>query len=234
MLSFSWALRRSSGICVTQWRFSSCECLDSGDLADAEIVVDCSHFPGTKATFKAHKMILAVQNGHVLRRLRQGRPRSHHRLARGRHQRPLEHVRRPLFGSVSLSADVEIVVDCSHFPGTKATFKAHKMILAVQNGVFMAVFYGDFAKEDRVVITDLHAEGIRGLLRPLFGSVSLSADVEIVVDCSHFPGTKATFKAHKMILAVQNGVFMAVFYGDFAKEDRVVITDCTRKASEAS
>ncbi|KAL1483521.1 hypothetical protein MTO96_033124 [Rhipicephalus appendiculatus] len=62
-------------------------------------------------------------------------------------------------------ADVEIVVDCSHFPGTKATFKAHKMILAVQNEVFRAMFYGDFAKEDRVVITDLHPEGIRGLLR---------------------------------------------------------------------
>lgn len=62
-------------------------------------------------------------------------------------------------------ADVEIVVDCSHFPGTKATFKAHKMILAVQNEVFRAMFYGEFAKEDRVVITDLHPEGVRGLLR---------------------------------------------------------------------
>lgn len=62
-------------------------------------------------------------------------------------------------------ADVEILVDCSLFPGTKATFKAHKMILAVQNEVFRAMFYGDFAKEDRVVITDLHPEGIRGLLR---------------------------------------------------------------------
>lgn len=62
-------------------------------------------------------------------------------------------------------ADVEIVVDCSHFPGTKATFKAHKMILAVQNEVFKAMFYGDFVKEDRVVITDLHPQGIRGLLR---------------------------------------------------------------------
>ncbi|XP_037522527.1 BTB/POZ domain-containing protein 6-like [Rhipicephalus sanguineus] len=62
-------------------------------------------------------------------------------------------------------ADVEILVNSSHFPGTKATFKAHKMILAVQNEVFRAMFYGDFAKEDRVVITDLHPEGVRGLLR---------------------------------------------------------------------
>ncbi|XP_075726111.1 BTB/POZ domain-containing protein 6-like [Rhipicephalus microplus] len=61
-------------------------------------------------------------------------------------------------------ADVEIVVDSSHFPGTKATFKAHKMILALQNEVFKVMFYGDFAKEDRIVITDLHPEGVRGLL----------------------------------------------------------------------
>ncbi|KAL1475989.1 hypothetical protein MTO96_036870 [Rhipicephalus appendiculatus] len=67
-------------------------------------------------------------------------------------------------------ADVEILVDCSHFPGTKATFKAHKMILAVQNEVFRAMFYGDFAKEDRVVITDLHPEGVHGLLRQEVGS----------------------------------------------------------------
>ncbi|KAL1475990.1 hypothetical protein MTO96_036871, partial [Rhipicephalus appendiculatus] len=65
-------------------------------------------------------------------------------------------------------ADVEILVDCSHFPGTRATFKAHKMILAVQNEVFRAMFYGDFAKEDRVVITDLHPEGVRGLLRHFY------------------------------------------------------------------
>ncbi|KAL1483503.1 hypothetical protein MTO96_033135 [Rhipicephalus appendiculatus] len=62
-------------------------------------------------------------------------------------------------------ADVEILVDRSDFPDTKATFKAHKMILAVQNEAFRAMFYGDFAKEDRVIITDLHPEGVRGLLR---------------------------------------------------------------------
>ncbi|XP_037521352.1 BTB/POZ domain-containing protein 6-B [Rhipicephalus sanguineus] len=39
------------------------------------------------------------------------------------------------------------------------------MIMALQNDVFRAMFYGDFAKEDRVVITDLHPEGVRGLLR---------------------------------------------------------------------
>ncbi|KAL1474405.1 hypothetical protein MTO96_037999 [Rhipicephalus appendiculatus] len=62
-------------------------------------------------------------------------------------------------------ADVEIAVKPTHFPGESATFKAHKMIMALQNDVFRAMFYGDFAKEDRVVITDLHPEGVRGLLR---------------------------------------------------------------------
>lgn len=62
-------------------------------------------------------------------------------------------------------ADVEILVDSCHFPGQRATFKAHKMILALQNDVFKAMFYGDFAKEDSILITDLHPEGVRGLLR---------------------------------------------------------------------
>ncbi|XP_077492973.1 BTB/POZ domain-containing protein 6-B-like [Amblyomma americanum] len=39
------------------------------------------------------------------------------------------------------------------------------MILALQNDVFRAMFYGDFAKEERVIITDLHPEGVLGLLR---------------------------------------------------------------------
>ncbi|KAL1476000.1 hypothetical protein MTO96_036854 [Rhipicephalus appendiculatus] len=62
-------------------------------------------------------------------------------------------------------ADVEFSVECLHFPGEEATFKAHKMIMAVQNDVFRAMFYGNFAKEDRITITDLHPEGFRGLLR---------------------------------------------------------------------
>ncbi|XP_049273312.1 BTB/POZ domain-containing protein 6-B [Rhipicephalus sanguineus] len=62
-------------------------------------------------------------------------------------------------------ADVEISVESCHFPRVKGTFKAHKMILAAQNDVFRAMFYGDFAKEDRIVITDLHPEGVHSLLR---------------------------------------------------------------------
>ncbi|XP_075724242.1 BTB/POZ domain-containing protein 6-A [Rhipicephalus microplus] len=62
-------------------------------------------------------------------------------------------------------ADVEFWVESTHFPGQSASFKAHKVIVALQNDVFKAMFYGDFAKEDRIVITDLHPEGVRGLLR---------------------------------------------------------------------
>ncbi|XP_077492236.1 BTB/POZ domain-containing protein 2-like [Amblyomma americanum] len=38
------------------------------------------------------------------------------------------------------------------------------MILAVQNDVFRAMFYGGFRKEERVIITDLHPDGVLGLL----------------------------------------------------------------------
>ncbi|XP_070378971.1 BTB/POZ domain-containing protein 6-like isoform X2 [Dermacentor albipictus] len=62
-------------------------------------------------------------------------------------------------------ADVEVSVESWLFPGQRETFKAHKMILALQSDVFKAMFYGAFAKEDRIVITDLHPEGVRGLLR---------------------------------------------------------------------
>lgn len=61
--------------------------------------------------------------------------------------------------------DVEIAVENEDFPDTEASFKAHRLVLALQNEVFRAMFYGDFAKEERVVITDLHPEGVLGLLR---------------------------------------------------------------------
>ncbi|KAH7943628.1 hypothetical protein HPB52_009632 [Rhipicephalus sanguineus] len=62
-------------------------------------------------------------------------------------------------------ADVEILAESSYFPGQRATFKAHKMILAVQNEVFRAIFFGEFAKEGCTLIANLHPEGVRGLLR---------------------------------------------------------------------
>lgn len=61
-------------------------------------------------------------------------------------------------------ADVQFAVEPDIFPGQRATFAAHKMILALQSDVFKAMLYGGFAKEDRIVIKDLHPEGFRGLL----------------------------------------------------------------------
>ncbi|XP_077507358.1 BTB/POZ domain-containing protein 6-B-like [Amblyomma americanum] len=39
------------------------------------------------------------------------------------------------------------------------------MILALQNDVFRAMFFGHFAREDRLTIMDLHPDGVEGLLR---------------------------------------------------------------------
>ncbi|XP_077490435.1 BTB/POZ domain-containing protein 6-B-like [Amblyomma americanum] len=71
--------------------------------------------------------------------------------------------------------DVEIAVESDRFPDQRKSFKAHRLVLALQNDVFRAMFYGDFAKEDRVVITDLHPEGVLGLLR-YFYSGQLEVD----------------------------------------------------------
>lgn len=73
--------------------------------------------------------------------------------------------------------DVEFVVEPSHFPGNRAIFKAHKMILAVQNDLFRAMFYGALTPEDRVVITDLHPDGFRGLLRYFYSGCLEAANV---------------------------------------------------------
>uniref|UniRef100_A0A023GBP4 BTB domain-containing protein n=1 Tax=Amblyomma triste TaxID=251400 RepID=A0A023GBP4_AMBTT len=71
--------------------------------------------------------------------------------------------------------DVEIVVESDRFPGQRGIFKAHRLVLALQNEVFRAMFYGNFPKEERVVITDLHPEGVLGLLR-YFYSGKLEVD----------------------------------------------------------
>ncbi|XP_077504922.1 uncharacterized protein LOC144114817 isoform X2 [Amblyomma americanum] len=62
-------------------------------------------------------------------------------------------------------ADVEIVVHWEHAPEQHASFKAHRMILALQNDVFRAMFFGHFGSGDRVTITDLPPDGVEGLLR---------------------------------------------------------------------
>lgn len=60
--------------------------------------------------------------------------------------------------------DVEFVVQWEKSSETRS-FKAHRLILALQNDVFKAMFYGNFAKEEKVVISDLHPNGFHGLLR---------------------------------------------------------------------
>lgn len=60
--------------------------------------------------------------------------------------------------------DVEFVVKWQQSAVIRS-FKAHRLILALQNEVFKAMFYGDFLKEEKVVITDLHPDGFHGLLR---------------------------------------------------------------------
>ncbi|KAL3184158.1 hypothetical protein MRX96_032445 [Rhipicephalus microplus] len=62
-------------------------------------------------------------------------------------------------------ADVELSVECLLFLAEQATFQSHQMTAAVQKDVFRAAFYGNFTKEERIVITDLHPGGFRGLLQ---------------------------------------------------------------------
>ncbi|XP_077491196.1 BTB/POZ domain-containing protein 6-like isoform X2 [Amblyomma americanum] len=79
-------------------------------------------------------------------------------------------------------ADLDIEVDFHQFPGQRGSFKAHRMILALQNDVFKTMFYGSFPKEDRVVITDLHPDGVLGLLRYFYSGRLM---VETVVQAAY-------------------------------------------------
>lgn len=64
-------------------------------------------------------------------------------------------------------ADVEFVVKPEKFDISK-TFKAHKLLLALSSEVFEAMFYGQLAEKDTVVITDLHPDGFYGLLKYVY------------------------------------------------------------------
>ncbi|XP_070378266.1 BTB/POZ domain-containing protein 6-B-like [Dermacentor albipictus] len=64
-------------------------------------------------------------------------------------------------------ADVEFVVKPEKFDISK-TFKAHKQLLALSSEVFEAMFYGQLAEKDTVVITDLHPDGFYGLLKYVY------------------------------------------------------------------
>ncbi|XP_077504047.1 BTB/POZ domain-containing protein 1-like [Amblyomma americanum] len=62
-------------------------------------------------------------------------------------------------------ADVEIIVNCAHFPNQRKSYKAHRIILGLQNKIFRAMLSGGFRGVDRIIITDLHPEGVHALLR---------------------------------------------------------------------
>ncbi|KAH7942229.1 hypothetical protein HPB49_022255 [Dermacentor silvarum] len=47
-------------------------------------------------------------------------------------------------------------------------FRAHKVFLAMRNEVFHAMFFGDLAEKNEVVITDVHPDGFDLLLRYLY------------------------------------------------------------------
>lgn len=73
-----------------------------------------------------------------------------------------------------LQTDVEFLVGDP--PGTR--FKAHKLILAMRNDVFEAMFYGSIPEEGDVIIPDLHPDGFRAFLSYLYSHEAKFADVE--------------------------------------------------------
>ncbi|XP_077491374.1 BTB/POZ domain-containing protein 3-like isoform X2 [Amblyomma americanum] len=74
-------------------------------------------------------------------------------------------------------ADVEFTAESQHYPGKRGSFKAHRLILALQNEAFRAMFYGGFKVEDKIAITDLHPDGFHGLLRYFYSGRLLAANV---------------------------------------------------------
>ncbi|KAG0426085.1 hypothetical protein HPB47_026795 [Ixodes persulcatus] len=45
------------------------------------------------------------------------------------------------------------------------SFKAHKMVLAMRNEIFEAMFYGNLPEKDQVRGTDLHPDGFSAFLK---------------------------------------------------------------------
>ncbi|KAG0443237.1 hypothetical protein HPB47_015144, partial [Ixodes persulcatus] len=72
--------------------------------------------------------------------------------------------------------DVEFLVeDGSHPP---KVFKAHKMMLAIRNEVFEAMFYGNLPEKDQVHITDLHPDGFFTFLKYLYTRKATFVDIQ--------------------------------------------------------
>ncbi|CAN8030138.1 unnamed protein product, partial [Ixodes persulcatus] len=62
--------------------------------------------------------------------------------------------------------DVEFLVEDGSDP--PKVFKAHKMMLALRNEIFEAMFYGKLLEKDQVRITDLHPDGFFTFLKYIY------------------------------------------------------------------
>lgn len=66
-------------------------------------------------------------------------------------------------------SDFEFVVKSGDQPQViTKRFRVHKQFLAMRNEVFRAMFFGDIAEKNQVVITDIHPDGFEILLRFLY------------------------------------------------------------------
>ncbi|KAG0429557.1 hypothetical protein HPB47_023534 [Ixodes persulcatus] len=75
--------------------------------------------------------------------------------------------------------DVEFLVDDGSHP--PKVVKAHKMILAVRNEVFEAMFYGNLPEKGQVRITDLHPDGFFTFIKYLYTRKATFVDIQQAV-----------------------------------------------------
>ncbi|XP_070377320.1 BTB/POZ domain-containing protein 6-B-like isoform X2 [Dermacentor albipictus] len=114
-------------------------------------------------------------------------------------------------------ADVEFVVKPEKLYISK-TFKAHKQLLALSSDVFEAMFYGQLAEKDTVVITDLHPDGFYGLLKYVYAG---QARIENCFEALH---TKAA--AGKYLFEELATVCLAYIREHVDAKEACLLLDC--------
>ncbi|XP_075554131.1 BTB/POZ domain-containing protein 6-B-like [Dermacentor variabilis] len=114
-------------------------------------------------------------------------------------------------------ADVEFVVKLEKLDISK-TFKAHKQLLALSSDVFEAMFYGQLAEKDTVVITDLHPDGFYGLLKYVYAG---QARIENCFEALH---TKAA--AGKYLLEELETACLAYIRKHVDAKEACLVLDC--------
>ncbi|CAN7940791.1 unnamed protein product [Ixodes pacificus] len=75
--------------------------------------------------------------------------------------------------------DVEFLVEYGSHP--PKVVKAHKMILAIRNEVFEAMFYGNLPEKDQVRITDLHPDEFFAFIKYLYTRKATFVDIQQAV-----------------------------------------------------